>query len=280
MTHPNVNIDPFEDAKIQDRYPIAEFTSGPLRIEMGASTDYENGLLLGVSDEPKGPDPTFTVRIRNNIGWKGGLKKLNKVTITVPDGIDLVPTPSCEFKEGGIIEFEDRRGREYEEDILEEIRCRFKPKMSALEGPKITTKYFKVKAEYNYIVEKSVRVKIEEVPIEEVSEPEGGEESGEPSTESTEAEIPSELGEPDAKGIYEYAAPLATTSIWYRHLVNGAWEWTPYNPYDDSEPDCWMPVTKIEVSTDCGGMWDGESPIQKNIDIITYLEENKPVPTT
>jgi len=86
-------------------------------------------------------------------------------------------------------------------------------------------------------------------------------------------EIPLQLGEPDVNGIYKYTASGATP-IWYRHIGNGEWEWTPYDPDDASEPNCWMPVAEIEVSKACGGRWDGQKPVQANKDIINYLNLN------
>ena len=89
--------------------------------------------------------------------------------------------------------------------------------------------------------------------------------------------VPLQLGQPDANGIYKYMASGATP-LWYRHIGNGNWQWTPYDPY--SSLKCWMPVTTATVSTSCGGQWDGKKPVQANIDIITYLNENKPIPIT
>jgi hypothetical protein len=161
MSRTGIEIDPFADSAITDRIPVATFTGGPLRVEMGVSTDYEKGLLIGVSDSSAGTNPTLTIRIRNNAGWKGKLEKLNSVTVTPPEGVELINAPGCEIS-NGVITFKDRREREYEESIFEEVKCRFKPSMSALEGPKITTKYFKVLLDYNYRVEESVAVNIEE----------------------------------------------------------------------------------------------------------------------
>ena len=89
--------------------------------------------------------------------------------------------------------------------------------------------------------------------------------------------VPQQLGQPDANGIYKYTAPGATP-IWYQHIGNGNWQWTPYDPY--SSLKCWMPVATATVSTICGGKWDGQKPVQANIDIINYLNENKPIPAT
>ena len=88
--------------------------------------------------------------------------------------------------------------------------------------------------------------------------------------------VPPQLGQPDANGIYKYIASGATP-IWYRHIGNGDWQWTPYDPY--STIKCWMPVAETTVSNSCGGKWDGKKPVQANIDIITYLNENKPIPS-
>ncbi len=77
--------------------------------------------------------------------------------------------------------------------------------------------------------------------------------------------VPSELGQPDAQGIYTYKASVGTP-IYYRY-IDGAWEWTPY------ETQIWMPVTTTTVS---GGSYNGKSPTQDNIDMINYLAENNP----
>ncbi len=89
--------------------------------------------------------------------------------------------------------------------------------------------------------------------------------------------VPLQLGQPDANGIYKYTASGATP-LWYRHIGNGNWQWTPYDPY--STLKCWMPVTETTVSNSCGGKWDGKKPVQANIDIINYLNDNKPIPST
>ncbi len=88
--------------------------------------------------------------------------------------------------------------------------------------------------------------------------------------------VPPQLGQPDANGIYEYTASGATP-LWYRHIGSGNWQWTPYDP--SSTPKCWMPVTTTTVSNSCGGQWDGKKPVQANIDIINYLNANKPIPS-
>ena len=89
--------------------------------------------------------------------------------------------------------------------------------------------------------------------------------------------VPPQLGQPDANVIYKYTASGATP-IWYRHIGNGNWQWTPYDPYPT--PKCWMPVAETIVSNSCGGKWDGQKPAQANIDIINYLNVNKPIPPT
>ncbi len=89
--------------------------------------------------------------------------------------------------------------------------------------------------------------------------------------------VPPQLGQPDANGIYKYTASGATP-LWYRHIGNGDWQWTPYDPYLTLK--CWMPVAETTVSNSCGGEWDGKKPVQANIDIINYLNANKPIPST
>lgn len=219
MLNPRVKIDPFADSRITDRTPVARYTNGPIKIEMGILSSYDQGTLVGV--ETEGRSSSLTITIRNNDGWKGELTKgeLTELVILAPRGVTFEGGPGCTLNanynqewcesdtelfvgkkckdacetdknkeicsrlcqekvtQGKEVcaelfteENEDYKGykvtldtreRDNTEGIFKKLTCRFTATDEVLQGPKITTKFFKVKTRYDYRIEKQASVKIE-----------------------------------------------------------------------------------------------------------------------
>ena len=84
--------------------------------------------------------------------------------------------------------------------------------------------------------------------------------------ETTLGRVPLELGLP-SQGIYTYDAGMLVTDLYYTYR-EGRWLWSP-------DQQNWMPTTTTVVQ---GGDYNNEEPVQKNIEIITYLERYNPKP--
>ena len=82
-------LDPFEEFAIEDRNPIAVYTNGPAKIEMGT-----NNPLVSVSEDYI-IEPSLDIRIDNREGWQGEIKKLKEFVLFLPDGINFDPQQSC-----------------------------------------------------------------------------------------------------------------------------------------------------------------------------------------
>lgn len=95
MLSPTVKIDPFADSKITDRVPIARYTNGPIKIEMGVLSSYDKGTLVGVGSDAN--PASATINIKNNDGWKGGIRQLEEVVILAPKGVAFQDAPGCKF---------------------------------------------------------------------------------------------------------------------------------------------------------------------------------------
>lgn len=216
-------LDPFKEFAIEDKNPIAVYTNGPAKIEMGT-----NNPLVSVSLDYI-VKPSLDIRIGNREGWQGRINQLEELVLFLPEGIDFNKDLSCnkKFVEYGIInceascvkfvEFEckkvcegfsntdeknrcdnactERTGtckktcksfftegdqvykgyaldvndikyrdesKDFEKGKL--FRCRFEPTAMVLGTSPFTTKSFRVKARYNYTVEKDVSVGIDKIP--------------------------------------------------------------------------------------------------------------------
>ena len=71
----------------------------------------------------------------------------------------------------------------------------------------------------------------------------------------------------DSKFQLMYVSQAKETSIWYVPTSHG-WYWTPAPTYPFAKIPNWMSVSQHEV---VGGEWDGQTPTQKNIEIIDWL---------
>lgn len=68
-----------------------------------------------------------------------------------------------------------------------------------------------------------------------------------------------------------YTSPSSpyVTPIWYAPTFLG-WYWTPNDPARDEEPN-WMAVSRLAV---VGGIWNKQIPAKKNVQIISWLQDN------
>lgn len=217
-------LDIFEEFGITDRNPVAVYTNGPVKIEMGTTNP-----IVGVS-ESYPAEPSLGIDIKNREGWQGKITNLTELVIFLPDGIDFDKQASCNkefeqytlnnckddsctnivqkeclevckgylktgettnnafesckfecnenwdrctkscklfFEEGGqkynafsLTPDAYKDEKDFEEGI--QLRCRFRPQPSILGNAPLTTKSFRVKARYDYNVEKSVNIQKDE----------------------------------------------------------------------------------------------------------------------
>ncbi len=82
-------LDIFEEFDITDRNPVAVYTNGPAKIEMGTTNP-----IVGVS-ESYPAEPSLGIDISNREGWQGKITKLKELVIFLPDGIDFDKQASC-----------------------------------------------------------------------------------------------------------------------------------------------------------------------------------------
>ena len=85
-------LDPFEEFTIEDKNPIAVYTNGPAKIEMGT-----NNPLVSVSKDYI-VEPSLDIRIDNREGWQGEIKRLKELVMFLPEGVDFNPQQSCNRK--------------------------------------------------------------------------------------------------------------------------------------------------------------------------------------
>ena len=215
-------LDPFEEFAIKERNPIAVYTNGPAKIEMGT-----NSPLVAVSGQYI-VQPSLDISIANREGWQGKIKKLKELVIFLPEGMTIDTEIGCNkkfasytisnckedswqkivreeclevcqgyvkgsssynscerecndnfekcqkscdyfFQEGeqkylgyALQDPSSQRDNEFEDGLA--FRCRFKPTESILGASPFAIKSFRVKARYDYTVEKPVSVHIEEIP--------------------------------------------------------------------------------------------------------------------
>ena len=82
-------IDVFDEFAIADRNPVAVYTNGPAKIEMGTTSP-----LIGVSKDYI-VRPSLDIKIDNREGWQGRINKLNELVLFLPEGIGFDPATSC-----------------------------------------------------------------------------------------------------------------------------------------------------------------------------------------
>ena len=158
-------IDVFEHYKISHRNPIAIYTNGPVGIGMRTAEP----LPVGVYSDKENIPFFFGITVENN--WEGTIKKITDLEIQVHDSLELTNCDhEFEFKENkdgyniySLIP--DKRTEDIKTGKFHSIQCRLNPAdpKSLLGSEPITTRYFRVTANYIYELEKSVPVEIEEV---------------------------------------------------------------------------------------------------------------------
>jgi hypothetical protein len=285
--------DVFDVYAIEDRSPIAVYTNGPAKIEMGT-----NSPLIGVSKDYI-VQPSLDISLANREGWEGRINQLKELVLFLPEGVKMNPetscnkkfvnynlsvcgdpllsncceegdencmacTQSCEqfvkneclevcdgftdadeksrcqadcidretvckktcdsfFVEGGqkyngyALDIEDIKFRDESKDFEKGklFRCRFRPEPSEVLGnAPITTKSFRVKARYDYTVEKAVSVQIDKVP-EELGEVSVGDKT--PSGMTIELLEP---GPPESPVAKLTGGPLGDNFVAYREKKN------------------------------------------------------------
>ncbi len=82
-------LDPFEEFAIDDKNPVAVYTNGPTKIEMGT-----NSPLVSVSNDYI-VEPSLDIRIGNREGWQGRINNLKELVLFLPEGIGFDPQQSC-----------------------------------------------------------------------------------------------------------------------------------------------------------------------------------------
>ncbi|MBW3000203.1 hypothetical protein KY339_06035, partial [Candidatus Woesearchaeota archaeon] len=170
------NIDPFLQYGITDTNPIAVYTAGPVGVGMDTTAP-----LLGIS--PAYPvQPRLGVTLDNK--WRGKIKKLNDLTIKVPEGMTLT---GCDFNiepvdgteeerecEGGVCRYTKvykmkkseggRMGLDRVKDITAFIsfRCRIAIEPGAIPDilgrVPVATHFFKVTADYTYELDRTATI--------------------------------------------------------------------------------------------------------------------------
>ncbi|MBW3019097.1 DMT family transporter [Candidatus Woesearchaeota archaeon] len=85
------NIDPFEEAKIEDREPVSKYTQGPISIGIGTQMTPPISLDAGV-----GSGPTFGVNFENK--WDGELGAMKEIVLVVPRGMTITSINSEEIR--------------------------------------------------------------------------------------------------------------------------------------------------------------------------------------
>ncbi|MBU90481.1 hypothetical protein CMO94_02970 [Candidatus Woesearchaeota archaeon] len=187
------DLDVLEEFDITDDKPVSIFTNGPIEIGVETTTS-----LIGVRNNYNDyPTPTLSISLKNRGGWQGEIRNLNELVLFLPDGAKLKTGSGCEFEdyflEDCIASCDDDsdkcketceslfegRGKDYSghslvlsdprvKDDLKDFerfkffRCKFDPS-KVLENTPITTKFFRVKAKYDYTVEEPVTVIIGDI---------------------------------------------------------------------------------------------------------------------
>lgn len=156
-------IDVFSHYKISHINPIAIYTNGPIGIGMRTAEP----LPVGVYSDKDNIPFFFGITIENN--WEGIIRKVTDLEVQVHDSLELT---NCDHE----FEFkENEDGYNIYSLVLDKrtenitnyhsIKCRLYPldSRSLLGNEPITTRYFRVTANYIYELEKSTPVEIEDV---------------------------------------------------------------------------------------------------------------------
>ena len=158
-------IDVFQHYGISHINPIARYTNGPIGIGMRTSEP----LPIGVYSNQDNTPFFFGITIENN--WDGIIKNITGLDVQVHESLELT---NCdhefefnENKDGYNIYslVPDKRTEDIKQRKFHSIKCRLNPTdpKSLLGNEPITTRYFRVTANYIYELEKSTPVEIEEV---------------------------------------------------------------------------------------------------------------------
>ncbi len=171
------DLDPLEEYGIEDKEPVAIYTNGPVGIGMETTKS-----LIAVKGT-YAVYPTLKISLKNREGWEGEITKLKDLILFFPKGIEFDPASDCnkEFKPapgecGELCDLFNTYSLKEDIENFEKFkmfRCKFKPKKEILGTAPITTGFFRVKALYDYTVEKSAIVNIEKVEDDSVKPPTG-----------------------------------------------------------------------------------------------------------
>lgn len=76
--------------------------------------------------------------------------------------------------------------------------------------------------------------------------------------------------------LYVSPASAYVTPIWFVPTSHG-WFWTPTDPSDQNEKTNWMSMSQLQA---IGGCWDNQTPADKNVRIIGWLDQHNIVSGT
>lgn len=155
------NLNPLDEFGITDKYPIAIFTNGPLKIGMETLRE----LPIGVPSDLVSQREVVTIGVTLENRWKGRITKINSLEIQLPDSLDINHcdhpfTAAKKAEEAGYNKYEldftklDARKKAKLENITtyQTFRCWIdvKDRTSLLGKDPISTKYIRLTADYDY----------------------------------------------------------------------------------------------------------------------------------
>lgn len=186
------DVDPFEEYKIKDKEPIAVYTNGPIGIGIETSTP-----LIRVRELEEGTDESRGVRLGITVEnkWTGKIKMFNKLTLQSPlesdkgycdhtfkeytkeecnndcdeyyeaDGADIIQKCKDDCTNFNMYQLDPNYMTDLNLQNIEKYQsfsCRVAFRHSILKpDTPITTKYFRVRADYAYIAEESININVE-----------------------------------------------------------------------------------------------------------------------
>jgi|GEM_PF-6919229 len=155
-------IDPLQEFGITDKYPIAVFTNGPLKIGMETTKELPIGVPSGDAAALR-EIAIIGITLENR--WKGRVTKITKLELQLPDSLDLnhcdrpfttgTPADEAGYKKYSL-DFSkmDARQTEKLENITtyQNMKCWIDvtDRQKLLGTDPIATKYIRLTAEYNY----------------------------------------------------------------------------------------------------------------------------------
>ena len=153
--------DILDEYGIYDKYPVAIYTDGPIRLGIDSPS-----LPVGIENNgEKGPTIGFT--LENS--WEGVIKEIEELKLYLPKGLELDSDSFCDYDFGllgqeegfNIYEIHKELGDEGLEEHLT-LRCNSKviDKSTLLGDVPVSTKYIKVFVEYIFESEEKIGVYI------------------------------------------------------------------------------------------------------------------------